>query len=371
MNRKIILQREIKVSCWRVQGTVAKSAKRSELIPVLLRASENGTTDAEDIAGHLWFEPKSRKVVAERLLNIASNFGLLTKEKDVFVLTEDGEKSINTGSIFVPELGTWTLWASDDPFLTESILCVKPWNEPSAYDEMRGKDKESAKEREIKMLPVWFRESIGDEIHPVTSGGASRRIDELEKNGEMVDPNTTLRVVWDVTEKRLRLEGNLDGRSVDSELQAPDVEPKEIWQELLQGEGVWEQWDEAYGALHVCLDETTPAERESMSRNIKFIDRDLDGWGEFDPFSVTDIPLRACSAADAKDWAKWRLMKRISDYATTECYAEWGAAAAKPFAEFQPVMPSRFELAHIEWQQRGEQPTPNCWHIVAAEDWRL
>lgn len=54
--RNIVLQRRIAVRCWNVLGMVAKSSKRPELMPVLLRARERNQTSAEDVAEHLFFE---------------------------------------------------------------------------------------------------------------------------------------------------------------------------------------------------------------------------------------------------------------------------------------------------------------------------
>ena len=115
--RRIVLERSVSVGCWRVVGQIAKTGKRTELMPVLLRAEENGGTNAKDVAEHLLFESQSRRIVAERLLGIATAYGLLERADRVFVLTEAGKQAIDAGEVFVPEDGAWTLWASDDPAL--------------------------------------------------------------------------------------------------------------------------------------------------------------------------------------------------------------------------------------------------------------
>jgi hypothetical protein len=75
--KNIVLQRRIAVRCWNVLGMVAKASKRPELMPVLIRARERHQTSAEDIAEHLFFEQRARRVVAERLLRIAASYGLI------------------------------------------------------------------------------------------------------------------------------------------------------------------------------------------------------------------------------------------------------------------------------------------------------
>ena len=170
MNNNIILERSVPVRCWHVLGKVAKTRKRPELMPVLLRARETGGTDARDLAEHLLFEPRSRRVVAERLLHITHTYGLVKKKehepgawsirgsKDpfpltflpfpsalgrspspyegihgkeerngVFALTEAGETAIDTGEVLVPEYGTWSILESEDPLLPFRILRIDPW----------------------------------------------------------------------------------------------------------------------------------------------------------------------------------------------------------------------------------------------------
>ena len=136
MSRRIILERPVNVGCWRTVGQVAKAGKRAELLPVLVRAQETGGTNARDLAGHLLFEPRSRRVVADRLLHIGAAYGLLDVDSHAFTLTEAGKEAIDTGEVFVPEDGAWTLWASDDPALPSPVLRIEPWNEPTAFDEI-------------------------------------------------------------------------------------------------------------------------------------------------------------------------------------------------------------------------------------------
>ena len=80
------------------------------------------------------------------------------KGSRVFVPTEAGQQAIDTGEVFVPEDGAWTLWASDDPLLPSPVLRIEPWNEPSAYDEIAGDKRENARERQYVALPEWLRE---------------------------------------------------------------------------------------------------------------------------------------------------------------------------------------------------------------------
>lgn len=152
--KKIVLQRAVEVRCWRVVGQVAKATKRTELLPVLLRAREREATDANDIAAHLLFESRSRHVVAKRLLQIAEVYGLLEATERRYRLTDSGRNALETKQIFVPEHGTWTVWASDDPLLAAPVMHVEPWAEPTAYEEVLGGKRHSVRERAFGRLPM-------------------------------------------------------------------------------------------------------------------------------------------------------------------------------------------------------------------------
>ena len=377
MNRRIILERSVSVRCWRVVGQIAKTRKRTELMAVLLRASGNDGTNAPDLAEHLLFERRSRRVVAERLLHIGVAYGLIKEQgRRVFVLTEAGQQAIHTGEVFVPEDGAWTLWASDDPLLPSPILRIEPWNEPSAYDEIAGNERENARERRYEALPEWLREVIGTPVTPTAGNAGAVRIDHFEEQAEAIKVDGWLRLRWNVGDDRLQLGGTLERqqegrRWMSTELAPPPGEPERIWCTLLENEGLWEQWDDERQALRVSFDETKDAERETMSRDLEFESPDLSEYGKFESLTVPGVAITAKSMTHAQSWAKWRLNARIRDYTTTRRYADWCAEATDPFEQYEIELPTRAHLARQLWMQDTDRPEPRAWRVVAAEDWSL
>lgn len=364
----ILLERDLRVCCWRVIGEVARSAKRAELMPVLQRAREQGKTDADDIAGHLLFDPRSRKVVAQRLLKIAALYGLLAEQNNSFVLTEEGKQALSTEQVFVPEHGTWSLWATEDPLVPGAVLRVEPWKEPTAYDEVWGRDRDMARERSFEKMPRWLMAAVGSTTTVDAPDGAKLRINHLEDEGEAAEP-ASLQAAWDVTGGRLRLAGALGASQAPVALDAPRRTAEEVWRQLLESERLWPQWDETNAALRLSYDETTPQEREAMSRDVLFRQPRIKDLGEFGPVTVPRVPLRARTASDAAHWAEWRLRERVRDYATGERFGAWTADATKPFRDFAPPVPTRRELASKVWPSGGDRPSPMAWRLAAAEDW--
>ena len=272
----------------------------------------------------------------------------------------------------MPEHGAWTVWVSEDPLLPSPVLRIEAWDdEPDAFTENR-KRRDEEEERPFGPVPDILREVQETEIMPPASGdGAAVRIDDLEEQAEAVDSDEFLNLTWNVQERRLRVQGELDAKKVDSELDASEDIPCDIWDDLLDGEGLLNDWDRQREALRVSFGETTESERESMSRDLEFRTPSVSRFGEFEPLVVGGIAIAARSRDDAREWAAWRLSARIRDFATSVRYDEWGEEAAAPFAKHRPELPARAELAVSEWESAAGRPAPRAWFLIAAEDWGL
>lgn len=372
--QQIFLRRKIEVKCWRVVGDVAMAKRRPELLTVLQRANElkNGT-DAADVAAHLLFESVSRRAVAQRLIDIAKIYGLLEEREKRYLLTELGADALKVKQIFIPEHGTWTVWASKDPLLEQPILRVEPWREPTAYDEVRGKEKQAIDKRTFESLPDWLLEYEGVATVPPASGGGGQLIlQSLERKAESVaDTNASLMIEWDVSGETLSVKGRVASTEVDSTFSAEKDVLESVWIELLHREGMNDRWDADAAALRLKFNEVDLSERESMRRDMGFSSPSFGSLGVFDPMVVHDVPLQALTDEDAQDWAVWRLEQRVRDYATMSRYSSWVGEAAMPFSEFEIDLPDRDSLAEKLWQARQDRPSSVHWNLVAAKDWGL
>lgn len=373
MSFSFILERAVDVQCWIVEGSVARPVKRPELLPILLRVREVGWTDAADVAEHLLFDSNARRQVAQRMLYIAVRLGLLVEdtEQQAYALSADGELALERGEIFVPEHGVWQVWITEDPLLPAGVVHAEPWSdEASAFDEVRGDERDALVARRFQQIPLRLSQASNLELESVVGIGRLRIV-HLQPKGERIRVEAALRVRWEVAARRVRLEGKLLDRDVSSSLEAPVGETEGLWKELLASADLLQDWDAAAGALRVAFANTQPLERQAMARDLLLSRPRLPRFGVFEDLTVRGVSLVAATARDARDWARWRLNARVSDYATSERFASWVKDAVAPFRSFALVMPTRSELAREAWAARGERPTPSVWNLVAAEDWRL
>ena len=360
---EVSLERDLSVWAGHVVAQIARAEKHTELYAITLRAKEVSETDAGDIANHLLHgdDPTSKRI-ARNLLHICVQHGLMKESRRRYALTEDGEQVAATEQVFVPARGAWTIWASEDSLLGAPVVEFEPFVDPSAYDEVYGKDKD--RERQMSAVPSWLMQACQKKLRTAASSLAIR-LDELEQKAEAVQPDASLRLKWNMPEGELRLVGKLGKRDVDAELDAPEMSPEELWRNLLEGAGLWNDWDDGRKELLVFFDDTSDAERQTMTKSVKIVPR-IPDYGMFDRLTL-DLPINAATPGDAQRWAVWRLVHGIDDYATEAHYDEWSRKAAAPFEHYGVHMPKRAELTR-DYPLKGDAPN---WHLVAAEDWRL
>lgn len=369
MDKNIILMRPVEIQGYHVIGEIAESRRRQEFDPVLRRARENHKTNAQDIVTHLKFGP-SRKVVAQRLLKIGKSLGLLKESpRNNFLLTDQGERAIETGEIFVPEYGAWTLWTSTDPLLSSPILRVDRFEGEKAVKEVRS----NSNNDQPDYTPGYLRAAIGREIiPPVPKKGTTIRVNNLEDKVQNAgDSNAKLILLWNIGEGNLQLKGTWEGEKLDKELPPPDISFDDIWDKLLASEGLSKKWNRQHRALQVSFDEIDDIERETMVCDIEFNNPSLPDFKQFETFKVDQVPITARFQSHAQEWANWRLKSRIRNFATSELYSKWWKEASTPFNEFRLKFPTRSRLASKVWNDSSQPPDARSWYLIAVEDWDL
>lgn len=373
MNLRIKLRRELDVICWNVTGEVSRARKRTwEVAVVRLAGQREGITE-EDVERELL---DGRRPVARRLLNICVILGLLEARERRYNLTEAGRAAADSGLVFIPEHGDWTIWAARDELLPSPLLRVEPWKEPSAQDEI-GRNGRSLQngQRQFTPVPPVLREARHCAQVPWAGDGDAICIHELEAKAEFVakpDCRLTLALEMAPGSTRMSLSGQLAGSPVAVELPEPDLSFQEVWADLLRGEGLSSSWDSERGVMRVAFNETTEAEKGALARDIRFEDPALPRAGRFDPTTVSGVPLYPQSGEDASRWALWRLQRSLGTYATEERYQEWMRCACEPFADMKPSLPDRGALLpSLREHGSKERPGERYWYVQAPLDWTL
>ena len=373
------LHRRVNVFCWNVKATIAKAEKRNELLPILKRAQENEGTNAKDIASHLLGEATGRESVGARLLAICESLRLLEMQQEKhfrrFSLTEEGIEALKSGQIMVPQEGTWTIWASNDPLLSYPILRIDPFIENSAFEEVRHDKTNKVRERKecFEKIPKWVRNAFAITAQPAAIGNELIRIDHIEGEIEKIESKTNLSIKWTPEMGQLALIGSIEQNSVDATPTAPTREFKKIWQELLENENLSQDWDESKKRLLVPFGQTDSSERSSMQRGLVFKEPKLKEFGKFTSTTKL-VRIFPNSREDAEGWAAWNLENKINSYAIESKFNQWREDALKPFEEHgnEIVLPTRIELANNVWNNRHVQRhTSTTWHLVAVEDWKI
>jgi hypothetical protein len=375
----LILRRDIEVHCWNVKATISKASKRDDLIPILKRAQENNGTWGRDIACHLLGEEEGREVVGERLLTICESLGLLEnqgeKKLSRYFLTDEGKRALESGNVMVPEEGTWTIWASNDPLLTFPILRVEAYSEASSFDEVYGKKKSEAQARNanFKNIPNWLSGACSIIHMPAAVGNELIRLDHIENRIEPIEAKSHLTFDWTPKTKSLGLKGSIDESLVEANPIAPEVSIDDVWREILESEELWSQWDESKKRLVVSFELLDDAELSSMQSRLEFTKPHLEVLGTFaSTYQVVEIFPE--SLKDAQQWAEWKLLNQINTYATEAEFARWCHKTVHPFEEYSDsiVLPTRAEIAGKIWESRNEQQnTSTIWHLKAPEDWGI
>ncbi len=365
----LILRRKITIETWQLKATIAQAEKREEYLPILLRIKKNDGSNADDIAEHLLFEKKGRKVVAARLLTITAQLKLTEERDKHYYLTADGEKALTTRQIFIPYKGVYRISCSDDSLLPFQILDCKPEQEKDyARENVHG-----IKDKFDEMVSTGhLRKKIQHKQGMPCCGGLEIRIDDINLTGMKTHNHLDLTLEWHITKKQIRLlDDSKNGKMLRNDFPIPpEVTPDDVWQALLAGENLSDDWVDDARNLAVDFDNIDDTTRVRMCLDISFSAPTIRGYDNFAPCIVKSVPVNAQSDEDAEQWARWRLENYINDYATKAKFAEWQAKAELPFRDFDIASLTRNQLAEECWENDSTKPT-KTWYLIAAKDWDL
>ncbi|CAN98379.1 hypothetical protein sce8209 [Sorangium cellulosum So ce56] len=384
---KIVLQKSLRVRCVLVEGKVAFAEKRvaehaavvwaADRLRAGLEAQTEQLCDASAQGPLLGLSP----VVGRRLGRICEELGLLRLEKNRIVqLTNEGERvaASTEPRVFVPQLGAWLLFWSEDPLLPQPLLRVEPGKELSAHEERQaGGARNGEGKRRFEMVPEVIAKTCDERGErpplelPAAKDGAPIRIVAIERKVQPLGVEGVLSLELsfepEVAAASLRLQGTLAGKGIDRALPAPSGhDHASVWLSLLRSNGAEDWWNPRSGKLRMSFKALSDDARTSFRLRMPFKTPEIPGLGRFDDTSVDGVPLEPVSAGDAQRWFDWLLALRSER-------TQWPDVFATNVAELQALFPG-FSLRppiQREFAQglRGtERPRPAYWNLQAPMD---
>lgn len=372
MSNDLVLRRNIHIETWRVQGTILKAQARADILLVLQYVAESQNATARGLAGRLLFEENTRLVVAERLLKMAEQLGLVERISEdrhyFYTLTEKGELALQEKEVFIPKDGFWEISFTNDPLLPHTILDFASFDEPDAYQEVSKKNEKKFKERQdrIDFLPKWIRQPHFNAVKPFLNPNPSIWLENIQAKGEKVSSNLQLVLEWNVSKQNVRL---LKNNKIVHQFAYQNYDQNQIWQILLEQNGWQDDWNGSKNSMAISFAETDEASRQKMNKDFYFIKPDIDKLGKFDEFIAKNVAIHAIDKDNAMEWARWRLGHNINDFADKQTYQRWIKDAKSPFAEYALKLPQRKNLANLFWQE--EKHSLKSWYLIAASDWQI
>lgn len=370
MSNDLVLRRNIHIETWRVQGTILKAQERADILMILQYVANNSNATAKGMAEHLLFEENARLVVAERLLKMAEQLGLVEQIKEYrhyfYTLTKKGELALQEQEVFIPEDGFWEINFTNDPLLPHTILDFKPFKEPNAHQEVKNKESLEKRKQNIKPMPDWIRQPHFNSVKPFLNPNQSIWLENIQAKGEKVSSNLQLVLEWNVSKQNVRL---LKNNKVVHQFTYQNYDQNQIWQILLKQNGLQKDWNWSTNSMAISFAKTDKKSRQTMNKDFHFIKPDIDDLESFDDFIAENVAIHAIDKDNAIEWAWWRLEHNINDFADEQTYQKWVEQAKLPFAEYDFRLPTRDELANLFWQDKTH--SPKSWHLISASDWQI
>lgn len=287
-------------------------------------------------------------------------------------LTELGEEVARSDEAPVPEQGVYDLWLAQHPLLGRRVLAVA---RVSASGRL-GPEGLAPLPFEPEQLVI-FRSVIDPSERFVLGGFPTNHGDIRCVRGATA---ATCKLRWrldlDAARDEWWLEGSLEaprGGMVTIQ-HTPETAGIDLWGLVdawgagpLRAHG---RWQPAERRLAVELDGLTAEEQDGFRKTLRLDRAEVPGKGSYEGVRLEDVPIGPMSAADAQQWARARLDRRLaakpiyrSRAAVRQLFGE--LVRGTPLERFAPELPAHDELAQAARREHGPAL---YWSLVAPVD---
>lgn len=386
----IQLWRDIAVSSFDAEATIALGRDRPELLTVARLAADAGRPiTGRDVARELLGGLPEH--VGWRVIDRCVNLGLLVQRGDggPAAITESGVSALEHGQVLVPEEGAFRFYFVEDPLLPSPLLHVAPIRLPNAPDTRR--ELRQARDRGERPTP-------GTRVPAVLAGVRSRTVLQSVVNGSMFElreaatvgeagPGASIRLDlrWEPTNApALHVTGALVAPGDEKAQMKADIK-LEVAERLggLTYDGLWgalvefatkvpsstlEQWRQLAKrrVLPLAFSAVSDDAKRTFSRDVAVPAVRFGKLGDFQPTRIQKVEVVPASQADAQEWCSWLQWDAVTrGYATVP---DLDAAAAAIRARFPHHSPRPMTAAELLQRAHRERADRRSWHLLAPAD---
>lgn len=356
----IRLHRTIRVHAFDVEGTVARSQERPELLAVIRLAHDHpaGLTPellANELIG-------GQVVLCRRIIERCVRLGVLEQQdRRPARLTELGAQMLQLGQVLVPEQGEWRVYFAMDPLIDVAAMHVASLVTDNSRKQRkqgrRDKDEGRRSNHDEVGRPRDLEALLGRMCTSVVDGKTFQLVDLANQGARGPSSDIQLELEWAPdTEPRVMLRGHLEGAlAVEHRLAVPQALAtwtcEELWTEFVS---ITEELEIATLAaartgagrrvLPVGFEGTSEAERRRFVRDLDVPDTEFEDLGEFAPTRLDGVELIPRTTEDAQRWARWLQWDELSGHRVPAQLREAASQVAARFPLFQVKLRSPDEL---------------------------
>lgn len=388
----IRLFRTVTVSCFDLEGVIARSQDRPELLAVAQLAHDSPRGLTADILANELIGGQS--ILCRRIIDRCVALGVLERQRvgAPARLSEIGRAMLQRGQIWIPERGTWRLYFADDPLLDARPVHVEPCWTPSAKatrgEVYRQKDK-GERPAQGQARPRLLRDLDPGELYASLVDGSTFQLVSLADHGAP-GRRSDLHLSWAFpAEGEARV-------TASAQLEAPPCPPKtpqraiefervlelpralagwtydQLWTQLISvARGLDPKALEAACEwagrliLPVTFEHASDAERRNMRTRVEVPAIRFPSAGEFQPTHIDPVELVPHSTDDASEWARWLQWDAIQSYAVPAQLERDAQRIRERFPLFQVRSASADELLAQAKLRSGE---PTSRHLLTTSD---
>ncbi len=321
----------------------------------------------------------------KRLLRILEDLKLIQRENrrgkmellptptTSYVLTEKGQETEATDTLFMPERRAVTIGYAIDPLIPDRIISINTQTD-KLMDHIENKlGRKELEEYESIDLPEELEKIVGHRIEVYEGDCAGQIIIDLIKPRVIrLQRDSTVQLNLQLSPQRSpRLTIKTGSHTHDVALNKKledQLNYMKVLASLIRQTG--KSWSEAKEAVPLRFNETDYSQRVSFETDIHIPKPEIANLGQFQPCTIKKVPIAPKTLRDGQRWYEFLIVERIQSYMTQTGFESYAERQKHDFIRFgfDLATPTIDEL--IEKYSLREDSTyhPIYWFLNAPGD---